>query len=70
MLSIFNLEKLDYKEITDKEFERIECYLEGNSVYENVIFLRDKFILERKDGSEGYLKQLVLKFISSYISSD
>lgn len=56
MLSIFNEEKLGYKELTDKEFERIERYLEGKSVYQSAKMLRDKFILEREDGSEVYIE--------------
>ncbi|CAI3721722.1 type I restriction endonuclease subunit R [Clostridium neonatale] len=56
MLSIFNYEKLGYKELTDKEFERIERYLEGKSVYKSAKILRDKFILERGDGSEVYIE--------------
>jgi type I restriction enzyme R subunit len=56
MLSLFNEEKLEYKELTDKEFERIERYLEGKSVYQSAKMLRDKFILEREDGSEVYIE--------------
>lgn len=56
MLSIFNEEKLGYTELTDKEFERIERYLEGKSVYQSAKMLRDKFILEREDGSEVYIE--------------
>ncbi len=56
ILSIFNEEKLGYKELTDKEFERIERYLEGKSVYKSAKILRDKFILEREDGSEVYIE--------------
>ena len=56
MLSIFNEEKLQYKELTDKEFERIERHLEGKSVYQSAKILRDKFILERDDGSEVYIE--------------
>lgn len=56
MLSIFNEEKLGYKELTDKEFERIERYLEGKSVYQSAKILRDKFVLEREDGSEVYIE--------------
>lgn len=56
MLSIFNDEKLGYKALTDKEFERIERYLEGKSVYQSAKILRDKFVLEREDGSEVYIE--------------
>ncbi len=56
MLSIFNEEKLGYEELTDKEFKRIERYLEGKSVYQSAKMLRDKFILEREDGSEVYIE--------------
>lgn len=56
MLSIFNEEKLGYTELTHKEFERIERYLEGKSVYQSAKMLRDKFILEREDGSEVYIE--------------
>ncbi|MCT8977344.1 type I restriction endonuclease subunit R [Clostridium sp. CX1] len=41
---------------TDKEFERVLRQLEGKSVFQSAKILRDKFILEREDGSEVYIE--------------
>ena len=51
----FNKDKLSNLEFTDKEFKRILIYLEGKSIFKSSKLLRDKFVLEREDGSEVYI---------------
>ncbi len=51
-----NEKKLNGVPLTDKEFERILRYVEGKSVYNSAKILRDKFILEREDGTEVYIE--------------
>ena len=51
-----NKSKLNNEPFTDKEFERILRYVEGKSVFQSAMALRDKFILEREDGSEVYIE--------------
>lgn len=51
-----NKEKLNNEPFTDKEFERVLRYVEGKSVFKSAMILRDKFILEREDGSEVYIE--------------
>lgn len=51
-----NKSKLNNEPFTDKEFERILRHLEGKSVFQSALILRDKFILEREDGSEVYIE--------------
>jgi type I restriction enzyme R subunit len=55
-LYLHNEKKLDGKPFTDKEFERIIRYIEGKSVFQSAKILRDKFVLEREDGSEVYIE--------------
>lgn len=50
----FNASKLD-KPLTDKEWERILNLMLGKSVFQSAKILRDKFVLEREDGSKVYL---------------
>ena len=50
----FNASKLD-KPFTDKEWERILNLMLGKSVFQSAKILRDKFVLEREDGSKVYL---------------
>ncbi len=50
----FNAEKLD-KPLSDKEWERIFNYLNGKSIFESAKILRDKYVLERDDGTKPYL---------------
>lgn len=52
----FNKDKLNNQPFTDKEFERILRHVEGKSVFESAKILRDKFVLEREDGSEVYIE--------------
>lgn len=51
-----NKVKLNNEPFTDKEFERVIRHLEGKSVFQSALILRDKFILEREDGSEVYIE--------------
>lgn len=51
-----NEKKLNGVPFTDKEFERIIRFIEGKSVFQSAKILRDKFVLEREDGSEVYVE--------------
>ena len=55
-LSLHNEAKLDGVPFTDKEFERIMRHVEGKSVFQSAKILRDKFVLEREDGSTMYVE--------------
>lgn len=55
-LSLHNESKLGGAPLTDKEFERVMRHVEGKSVFQSAKILRDKFVLEREDGSEIYLE--------------
>lgn len=50
----FNAAKLD-KPLSDKEWERVLNHLNGKSIFESAKILRDKYVLEREDGSKVYL---------------
>ena len=50
----FNAPKLD-KPLTDKEWERVFNHMMGKSVFQSAKILRDKFVLERDDGTKVYL---------------
>lgn len=50
----FNAPKLDAP-ITEKEWERILNLMRGKSVFQSAKILRDKFVLEREDGTKVYL---------------
>lgn len=53
----FNNVKLD-KPLSEKEWERVFNHLNGKSIFESAKILRDKFILERDDGTKPYLSLL------------
>ena len=53
----FNTMKLD-KPLSEKEWERVFNHLNGKSIYESAKILRDKFVLERDDGTKPYLALL------------
>lgn len=55
-LNKHNEKKLQGTPVTDKEFERILRYVEGKNVFQSAKILRDKFVLEREDGSEVYIE--------------
>ena len=50
----FNSSKLG-SPLTDKEWERVFNVMLGKSVYQSAKILRDKFVLEREDGTKVYL---------------
>ncbi len=50
----FNVAKLDHP-LNDKEWERIFNLMLGKSVFQSAKILRDKFVLEREDGTKVYL---------------
>ena len=56
MLFEHNKEKLNNTPFTDKEFNRILIHLEGKSIYNSSMLFRDKFVLERENGTEVYLE--------------
>ena len=49
----FNAAKLE-KPLSDKEWERVLNHLNGKSIFESAKVLRDKYVLERDDGSKVY----------------
>ena len=50
----FNAAKL-VKPLSDKEWERVLNHLNGKSIFESAKIMRDKYVLERDDGSKVYL---------------
>lgn len=52
----YNKEKLNNIPFTDKEFNRILIHLEGKSIFNSSKLFRDKFVLEREDGTEVYIE--------------
>ena len=52
----YNKKKLNNIPFTDKEFNRILIHLEGKSIYNSAKLFRDKFVLEREDGTEVYIE--------------
>ncbi|MGL4655335.1 MAG: type I restriction endonuclease [Sarcina sp.] len=55
-LNIFNESKLQGVELTDKEFNRIMIHLEGKSIFNSSKLFRDKFVLERENGTSIYIE--------------
>lgn len=53
--SNFNRDKLNGKPLTDKEWDRLLNYMLGRTVFESAKVLRDKYVLERDDGSKVYV---------------
>lgn len=51
----FNKEKLGGEPFSDKEWDRLLNYLLGRTVFESAKVLRDKYVLERDDGSKVYV---------------
>lgn len=54
----FNSAKLGGKPLSLKEWERVLNYINGKSIFESAKLLRDKFVLERDDGTKPYLQLL------------
>lgn len=55
--SKFNADKIE-EPLSAKEWERVFNYLKGKSVFQSAKILRDKFILERDNGTKIYLSLL------------
>lgn len=51
----FNKSKLGNKALSNKEWERVFNHIGGKSIFESAKILRDKFVLERDDGTKVYL---------------
>ena len=51
-----NRKKLGDVAFTDKEFERILIHLKNKSIFNSAKIFRDKFILEREDGTKVYIE--------------
>ncbi|WP_288479395.1 type I restriction endonuclease subunit R [uncultured Clostridium sp.] len=56
MIFKHNKEKLNNVPLTDKEFNRILIYLEGKSIFKSAKLFRDKYVLEREDGTSVYIE--------------
>lgn len=57
-LNKFNKKALNNNPLTDKEFERVLNILNGKSVLQSAIKLREKIDFDREDGTKIYLKLL------------
>ncbi len=55
-LNRFNEKKLNGVSLTDKEFNRILIHLEGKSIFKSSKLFRDKYVLEREDGTPVYIE--------------
>lgn len=55
ILNVFNKGVLEDKELSDKEFERVMIEINGKSVFQSAKKLRQKFTIERDDGTTLYL---------------
>ncbi len=55
-LNKFNERKLQGIKLTDKEFIRIMNHLEGKSIFDSSKIFRDKFVLERENGTSIYIE--------------
>ena len=51
----FNETKLNNTPLSDKEWDRLLNYMLGRTVFESAKVLRDKYVLERDDGSKVYV---------------
>ena len=51
----FNKAKLGNKSLSDKEWDRVLNYMLGRTVFESAKVMRDKYVLERDDGSRVYV---------------
>ena len=53
---LFNKAKLGGKPLSDAEWDRLMNYMMGRTVFESAKVLRDKYVLERDDGSRIYVQ--------------
>ncbi|RIM66557.1 restriction endonuclease subunit R [Staphylococcus xylosus] len=54
-------DKLNGKPITDREFERLMTGINGKSVFDSAMQLRDSYVLKRDDDTDLYLNFMNLK---------
>lgn len=52
----FNQDKLGGIPLSDREWDRLMNYMQGKTVFESARVLRDKYVLERDDGSRVYVR--------------
>lgn len=52
----FNKTALEGQALSDKEWERVFNHIKGKSIFESAKILRDKFTIERDDGTKPYFK--------------
>lgn len=52
----FNSDKIGNVSLSDKEWDRVTSYMLGRTVFESAKVLRDKYVLERDDGSRIYVR--------------
>lgn len=55
-LNAHNQRVLGDNPLTDKEFQRVRAFIEGKSVFQSAQILRDKFVIEREDGTKLHLE--------------
>lgn len=60
-INIFNADKLNGINLTDKEFERLMLNISGKSVFQSAKILRDKVLITRDDGTDLYLELIDAK---------
>lgn len=53
---IFNKTALEGQSLSEKEWERVFNHIKGKSIFESAKILRDKFTIERDDGTKPYFK--------------
>ena len=54
-------DKLNGKSLTDREFERLMTGINGKSVFDSAMQLRDSYVLKRDDDTDLYLNFMNLK---------
>lgn len=60
-INIFNADKLNGINLTDKEFERLMLNISGKSIFQSAKILRDKVLITRDDGTDLYLELIDAK---------
>lgn len=55
-VNIHNIEELQGKELSDKEFERLYSMITGKGVFASSKILREKQCIEREDGTKVYIE--------------
>ena len=61
----FNAAKLGTP-LTNKEWDRVFNHMMGKSVFQSAKTLRDKFVLEREDGTKVYLSFSILTILKTF----